>query len=186
MVEEGEEEEEEEVVVDVDDVVDDASAATARVFTASSELATAPSSSALSAAWTDATETEEEAEEAEVVPSFIASFAFEAAAAFALADCPERSYLLRSSAPVAGSLGSALILATSSLDLDADCVDSAERIRCSPSPVAVAVRKSVGADAEKTRASCACGVPTTWYHSCWTESAAFEVPDSPPTPVGGS
>ena len=98
----------------------------------------------------------------------------------------DESYLLRSSAPVTGSLGSVEILAISSLDLAADCVDSSDRIRCSPSPVAVAVRKSVGAEAEKTLASADCGVPTTWYHSCWTESAALEVPDSPPTPEGGS
>lgn len=135
----------EEVAVKVDDGDDDddASAEAARAR----EDFTAACSSSLSAACTDATETEEALE------------AEEAAAAAALL----KSYLLRSSAPVAGSRGSALILAINNLDLDADCVDSAERIRCSPSPVAVAVRKSVGACAEKTRASRDCGVPTTWY-----------------------
>lgn len=157
------EEEEEEVEVVVDD--DDASAAATRV---ASELPPSGATSSLSAAWIDATETEEEYEEEEAEEeeepsplSFIVSLAFappaaaiaasRALAAFAGAD---RSNLLRSSAPETGSRGSVLIFAIRSLDFEADCVDSAERIRCSPSPVAVAVRKSVGAAAEKTRASC--------------------------------
>ena len=149
------------------------------------------SSSSLTAAWTDATEKEAAEEDsaaaaAEADPSsLIARFeALAAALAAALAGA-ERSNLLRSSAPETGSRGRELIFAIRSFDLAADCVDSAERIRCSPSPVAVAVRKSVGAEAEKTRASRDCGVPTTWYQSCWTESAAFEVPVSPPAPSGG-